>query len=302
MDLQISIVICAYNRANFVVKGLTSLYNQTADKSLFEVIVIDNNSKDNTKEVCYDFFNSHPNLKSKYVLEKNQGLSFARNKGIEMASAAIIAFIDDDATAREDYVENLITAFKNNPEYGALGGKVNPVYESGIEPVWMSKYIFGIVAKVDYGDKEKDFTKKFPTGCNMAFRKNLFEKYGGFNTDLVYRGDDKFVFINLKSNKIKILYAPSVYVNHFIDNYRIEPDHIDKISRTIGTSEKLRLQNKGFTARLSKSIEYWYKFTGALILFVLFTLKGQYPKGKYAVKIIWQTIIGFYSTKNFARL
>lgn len=302
MTAKVSVVICAYNRADFVFKGLTALNNQTANKSDFEVIVVDNNSKDNTKEVCLKFIDDNSELNLSYVLETQQGLSFARNKGIEASKTNIISYIDDDAIARKDFVENLIKAFENNPTYNALGGKVEPIYEKGDEPVWMSKYIFGIVSKVDYGNKEMEFTKKFPTGCNMAFRKEVLVNIGGFNTDLVYRGDDKFVFLKLKEEGIKILYAPNVFVNHFIEAFRTTPEHIAKVSRTIGASEKLRLQTKPFGERLKKSFEYFYKFNGALVLFVLFTLKGQYPKGKYALKIIWQTIVGYYSKKDFANL
>jgi len=302
MTIKVSVVICAYNRANFVYKGLTALSNQTADNKLFEVIVVDNNSIDNTKEICHNFIEKNPKFNLKYIQETKQGLSFARNKGIEVSGAEIISYIDDDAVAREDYIENLIKAFKDNPEYGALGGKVIPVYENGTEPVWMSKYIFGIVSKVDYGNKEKEFTKKFPTGCNMAFRKKILVNIGGFNTDLVYRGDDKFVFLKLKEKNIKILYAPNIFVEHFIEAFRTTHEHICKVSRTIGASEKLRLKSKPFKDRLKKSLEYFYKFNGALILFIIFTLKGKYPKGKYAVIIIGQTIVGYFSKKNYATI
>ncbi len=302
MTPKVSIIICAYNRANFVKKGLNALNNQTSKKHLYEVIIVDNNSKDETKEVCERFISSYPELNLRYVLETKQGLSFARNKGINEAQANIISYIDDDATARNDFVENLLSAFENNPDFEALGGRVEPIYENGKEPLWMSRFVFGIVAKVDYGNVEKEFPKKFPTGCNMAFRKEILQKYGGFNTDIVYRGDERYVFLKLKENNVKILYAPNVFVNHFIEDFRTTPAHIDKVSRTIGASEKIRLQSKPFVDRLKKSLEYLYKLTGSLVLFVLFSLKGQYPKGKYAVKIIWQTIIGYYSKTDYSSL
>ena len=298
--LKVSIIICAYNRASFVKKGLNALNNQTSNKQLYEVIVVDNNSVDETKEVCESFISSFPELNLRYVLETQQGLSFARNKGIIEAKADIISYIDDDAIARNDFVENLLSAFENNPDFEALGGRVEPIYENGKEPLWMSKFVFGIVAKVDYGNVEKEFPAKYPTGCNMAFKKGILQKYGGFNTDLVYRGDERYVFLKLKENNIKILYAPSVFVNHFIEDFRTTPSHVDKVSRTIGASEKYRLQNKRIIDRFKKSLEYLYKLTGSLVLFVLFTLKGQYPKGKYAVRIIWQTIIGYYSKRDYS--
>lgn len=302
MKYKVSVIICAYNRAEFLKKGLYSLLNQTEDKNNYEVVVIDNNSKDNTKEICENFISNNPKFNIKYFLEKQQGLSYARNRGIKEASHEIIAYIDDDATTGKNYVRNLIQAFENNPGFDALGGKVEPIYETGFVPKWMSKYLFGIVSKVDYGEREREFPKKFPTGCNMAFKKNILENIGGFNTDIVYRGDEKYVFLKLKENNIKVLYAPSVFVKHFIEEIRISPEHVDKISKSIGASEKLRLKSKTKKDRFKKNIEYLIKLGGSMILFVFFTLKGQYSKGKYVVKVMIETLKGYYSKKDYANL
>ncbi len=300
--LELSVIICTYNREKFLPNALESLTKQTENKQKFEIIIVNNNSTDKTEEISLNFIKNNPQLNIFYVIEKNQGLSFARNKGINEAKANLISFIDDDAIARKDYVENIIKSFKNNPNYDAIGGKVIPIYESGTEPVWMNKYIQGVVSKVDYGDKTSEFKKKYPAGCNMAFKKELFTKYGFFNTDLVYRGDDKFVFTNFKANGVKVLYTPNVFVNHYIDGYRTEPKFIDKISKSVGASEKLRLQNKGFLPNLSKIIEYIFKLGASIILLILFTLKGQYPKGYFSVRVMWHTILGFLSAKKSASL
>ena len=299
---MVSVVICSYNREKFLPRALNSLINQTVDKDKYEVIIVNNNSTDSTEKICKQFISENKELNVSYFVEKNQGLSFARNRGIKEAKGEIISFIDDDAIAREDYVENLIKTFKQYPEYGAIGGKVIPIFPDNKEPVWMSKYIQGVVSKVDYGNKIKDFSKKYPTGCNMAFRRELFEKFGGFNTDLVYRGDDKYVFYKLKKNKVKILYAPNVYVNHNIDAYRIEPKFIDKISKSTGASEKLRLQTEPGYKSVYKLLEYFYKLSGAVVLYFMFLIKGQPQKGKYCVKVMYHTILGFFKEKKFAQL
>ena len=299
---MLSVVICTYNREKFLPGALNSLKNQKTDKNQYEIIIVNNNSTDNTEKICKQFQKENQELSILYSVEKNQGLSFARNKGIEVAKGEIISFIDDDAVARNDFVENLIKIFDKYPEYGAIGGKVIPIFPKNQEPVWMSKYIQGIVSKVDYGDKTKTFNKKYPTGCNMAFRKDLFKKHGGFNTDLVYRGDDKYVFYKLKKNNVKILYAPNVFVNHNIDAYRIESKFIDKISKSVGASERLRLQTEPWYKSVCKLLEYIYKFTGAIILFFMFLLKGQPQKGMYCVKVMYHTVLGFFKEKKFAQL
>ncbi len=300
---MISVVICTYNREKFLPEALESLSKQTANRQDFEIVIVNNNSTDQTEPISQNFIKQHPELNIVYTIEPNQGLSYARNKGIATAKGDIIAFIDDDAIARNDYVEQLQGHFDNYPEYGALGGKVIPIYGEGeAEPPWMSKYIQGVVSKVDYGNETKPFTKKYPAGCNMAFRKSVFKKYGTFNTDLVYRSDDKYIFHMMKSHGVKVLYVPEVFVNHHIDAYRIQPEFIDKISRSIGASERLRLSTEPMYKTVLKFIEYLYKFTGAIALYFMFLFKGQEPKGRYCVKVMRHTITGFFNAKEFAQL
>ncbi len=301
-ELMLSVIICTYNRDRFLPDVLKSLTNQNVNNESFEIVIINNNSNDKTEEISLAFQEDNPQLNVTYFVEPNSGLSFARNRGIKEAKADLISFIDDDGIAREDYVKNLIDSFKKYQEYGAIGGKVIPIYEEGEEPVWMNKYIQGVVSKVDYGDEVIDFNKKYPAGCNMAFRKELFLKYGGFNTDLVYRGDDKFVFANLREHGVKVLYDPEVFVNHFIDSYRIEPKFINKISKSIGASERLRLKNLGIIPNLLKLVEYLLKFGVSIILAILYILKGQFPKGKYTIKVMWFTIVGYFQARKMARL
>ena len=300
--LELSVVICTYNRDRFLPDVLKSLKKQSAQADVFEIVIINNNSNDKTEEISLAFQKNNPQLNVTYFIESNPGLSFARNRGIKEAKADLISFIDDDGIAREDYVTNLIESFKKHSEYGAIGGKVIPIYEEGEEPAWMNKYIQGVVSKVDYGDKIIDFNKKYPAGCNMAFRKKLFSEFGGFNTDLVYRGDDKFVFANLREHGVKVIYDPNVFVNHFIDSYRTESKFINKISKSIGASERLRLQNSGFMPNLAKLAEYIFKFGASLALAVVYTLKGQFPKGHYSVKVMWFTIIGYFQAGKSASL
>ncbi len=300
---MISVVICTYNRDKFLPKALESLAKQSANPKDFEIIIVNNNSTDSTETIIQTFIKNHPELNIHYTIETNQGLSFARNKGIETAKGEIISFMDDDAIARNDFVNQLQHHFQEYPDYSAMGGKVIPIYGNNeLEPVWMSKYIQGIVSKVDYGEKTKPFPKKYPAGCNMAFKKEVFTKIGKFNTDLVYRGDDKYIFYQLKEYGLKVLYAPEIFVNHYIDSYRIQPKFIDKISRSIGASERLRLSTEAWYQSVYKFIEYLYKYIGAIILYVMFLFKGQEPKGRYCVKVMHQTIIGYFNGKKSASL
>lgn len=293
--MKLSVIVCTYNREEYILRCLNCLKNQSASKSSYEVIVIDNNSKDATKPICEQFQQENSEVDFSYFFEENPGLSFARNRGIKEAKGEIISFIDDDGFAREDYVSEILS-FAQNEEfknYIAFGGKVIPCYSNTEEPVWLSKYIEGLVSKVDLGDAVKDFNKKYPAGCNMIFRKEFFEEHGGFNTDLHTRGDDKFVFDKLKSAGLKVLYIPSVYVEHFIDDYRIERSFIKRMSKVIGQSEYIRLKDVSFMLLVVKFIEYLFKFGASIVLAIGFVLKAELKKAEYILMVRWNVCLGF---------
>lgn len=293
----VSIVICTYNRSLYLPECLKHLILQDANPEFFEIIIVNNNSTDKTEEISNDFIVQNPEYTIIYSVEKKSGLSNARNKGIEMANGKLIAFIDDDGFARKNYITQLLKLVNDNlySEYIAFGGKVEPVYNEGKKPIWLSKYIDGVVSRVDLGNKIIPFKKKYPAGCNMVFRKEFFEEYGGFNADLHTRGDDKFVFDKLKRNNLSILYLPMLYVEHFIDDYRIEKSFIVRLSKIIGQSEQIRLKNETFLIKTLKLVEYLFKFFASLILAFSFVLKNQLSKAKYIILVRWYVIIGYFN-------
>ncbi|HEX8313582.1 MAG TPA: glycosyltransferase, partial [Flavisolibacter sp.] len=80
-QLKISIIICSYNRADYIINALDSLYHQTISKNQFEVLVVDNNSTDNTGELVMAYQREHTDFHLAYLTEERQGASFARNTG-----------------------------------------------------------------------------------------------------------------------------------------------------------------------------------------------------------------------------
>ena len=293
---KISVVICTYNREKYLPLCLEHLKNQTASKELFEIVIINNNSTDSTHLICIDFISKNPDLNIAYEIEFNPGLSHARNKGIELSQGQIICFIDDDGFAIPNYI-SIVQSYATNPKfesYIAFGGKVIPCYNEGMEPKWLSKYIEGVVSKVDLGEDVKDFDKKYPAGCNMVFRKTFFEKHGGFNTDLHTRGDDKFVFDKLKKAGLKTLYIPELSVEHFIDDYRLEKSFITKLSKIIGQSEAIRLSNESLITKTTKFFEYILKFMAAGVLAMRFVIFGQVSKANYILLVRWYVVLGFF--------
>ncbi len=292
---KISVIICTYNREKFLPKALASLVNQTIAPHEYEIVIVNNNSTDSTEQIVKEFIASHPELNIKYVVETKKGLSAARNKGIAESSSNLIAFIDDDAEVERNYLETAIIFFNEYPAVSAMGGKVIPVYENGKEPEWLSPPLWGLVTKVDWGNKTKKYPpSKYPAGCSMVFRKSVFDDVGMFNTDLYLRSDDKYIFRQLEKFDKEFLYYPKLVVKHNIDAYRVTLESVKKISLIVGASERARLKNSGILKNIKKVIEYKFKLIAAIVIAVYFLFRFQSKKAEYIIRNRWYTLIGYF--------
>jgi glycosyltransferase involved in cell wall biosynthesis len=297
----LSVIICTYNRDQHIKRALDSLTAQDFDKNRYEIIVVDNNSTDKTSEIINRFKEEHPEHQIVLTTEKNQGLSFARNKGISLAKGKIISYIDDDGIAKKDYIKQIEEYIVRYPNHYAFGGKVLAVYETKKTPDWMSKYIERIISIVDLGEEVKILKKTYPVGCNMFFKKEIFEKLGGFNTQLKLRSDDKYIFLKIRQAGYEILYLPKVVVWHYIDAFRITGEYVKKVSKLNGEAEYTRINSlnknrkKLLFFRLS---DYIFKIGASSILWIGFTLKGQSIKGKMLFLSMWYSLKGFLSSKK----
>ncbi len=301
---EISVVICTYNRDKFIGAALECLARQTLIPALFEIIVVDNNSTDNTASISKNFITAHPELNTRYVLETNRGLSYARNRGMQEAKSSIITYIDDDAEAVPDFLAEILAFFKTHPQTTGIGGKVIPRYSEESEPRWMSKYLNGFVGLLDYGNQPKQFDKsmKYPAGCNMTYRKDILEKAGGFNSQLTFRSDDKYIFHQVNKLSKEIYYLPQAMLYHNIDSERLSLASFKKLFLKTGNEEKIRVRTeKGKGAVIQKFAEFVFKTGAAVLIWLLFVLKGQAIKGRYVFLSQWFTLKGFLKKDVFVR-
>lgn len=296
---MISVIVCTYNRQEYLPNCLKHLANQSADNKDFEVLIIDNNSTDNTENIASDFIKSHPEVNAHYFCEMNQGHTFARNRGINEAKGRILSFIDDDAFVDHDFIKEIQLYFDHHDEVSAIGGKILPVYE-GQHPKWMSKYLLTLVSALDMGNSPKKFKgSKFPIGANMAFRAEVFEKYGHFNTDLGRRGsgleggDEKEVFLRLKRENEEIHYVPKVRVDHIIPEKRLTMEYIKGLGIGVGSSEKRRVTNSGFTETVKKIISETIKVGATFMLFFFYFVQGKFAQANMLVKFRFWVLKGY---------
>jgi glycosyltransferase involved in cell wall biosynthesis len=292
----LSVIVCTYNRDQHIKRALNSLIAQDFDKSDYEIIVVDNNSNDRTPQIIKDFKSSYPDYNITLAHETRQGLSFARNTGLKLAQGSYISYIDDDGIARNDYISQIKKYTEQFPEDVAFGGKVLPKYEKGQAPEWMSKYIERIISIVNLGDEVKVLKKTYPVGCNMIFKKSVFDQIGGFNTALKLRSDDKYIFFKIREAGFRVLYLPKVVVWHFIDHFRNSLDYVKKVSRLNGEAERIRIKTLSkhrvitFIKRLA---DYLFKLSAAFILWMVYATRGQSIKGKALFLSMWYSLCGF---------
>ncbi len=130
----ISVVVCTYNRVNLLADALHTLCHQTLDRSEYEVMVVDNNSSDNTREMVDEFCRRFSHVR--YCFEPKQGLSYARNRGWREARGEYVAYVDDDARAGENWLKTALVLIANTkPAPLCLGGPILPFY-STTKPIW----------------------------------------------------------------------------------------------------------------------------------------------------------------------
>ena len=178
---DLSVVISTYNRADVLARALESLCEQDLDPSRYEVVVVDNNSTDDTPEVIRSFAGKTPEVLS--VFEPRQGVSYGRNTGILTASAPIIAFTDDDVRVPRNWVSTILAVLSQHPEVSCVGGKVLPNWTRPLPP-WLTREHWGPLALLDYGDDPLyvDANRRLCLiGANVAFRREVFDEIGTFS-------------------------------------------------------------------------------------------------------------------------
>ena len=216
-----SVVVCTYNRAALLASCLQGLSEQSLDKSLYEVIVVNNNSTDNTKDIVDDFA-SYSNFR--VIVEMNQGLSHARNRGWQEASGEYVAYIDDDAIAFSDWVENMLEFIRRYPSVKAFGG---PYY--GYSIVEIPEWVPPGFGSHSLGEQERPIVmgKESISGSNMVFAKDLLQNVGGFRTDLgmsgntISYGEETELVKRILNRGLDIYYLPSMKVKHLIQESKM---------------------------------------------------------------------------------
>ena len=219
----ITVVICTYNREHLLASALRSACNQTVGFSWYEVIVVDNNSNDQTRTVTEEFCGQYSNVR--YLHEEIQGLAHARNRGWQEAAGTYVGYMDDDCVVPPNWLE-VAKHIINRVSPGVFGGPYIGFYDAP-PPRWF---------KDDYGSFQVGLDARFLgkqeylRGGNIFFRRSLLESLGGFNPFLGMAGK-KMAYgeetallqrIRAKAKDETVYYDPALFVHHLVQTRKMK--------------------------------------------------------------------------------
>lgn len=299
---MLSVILCTYNRERYIYNVLQSI--AAGGFGDYEIVLVNNNSTDDTESECQRFAKDHPEVAMRYCVEKQQGLSYARNRGIMESQGEVLVYVDDDAVVNREYLQTYADFFNRNKEAVAAGGPITPRYDGCEEPSWMSHYTRQLVTgELNLGTREREFPKgAFPGGGNAAYRKSVFNEVGLFNVELGRKGnsligaEEKDLFDKMTSRGMKFYYLPNAILYHLIPPKKLTQDYFDRLTYGIGVSERYRTQQIGRKKYLNRLLKEAVKWGGTMVLWTGFAMKGQFTKGNKLITFRWNVSRGLLET------
>lgn len=249
--LRLTLLIPTHNRSRELVRALESVARQELDPALWECVVIDNASTDDTAAAVERFAAEHPTMRLRRVYEAVPGVSHARNRGLHEATTDLIASIDDDERINPGFLGAYLRFFDEHPAAQVAGGRIIAEYLAG-RPQWLSRWTEQPIANpIDLGEEVRPFPAgRLPGGGNMAFRRETALRYG-FATELGRVGDrpiggeENDFFDRLRADGVPLWYLPDAVMWHIIPPEKVTEAHFRRLAYHIGISQQLRAELRG---------------------------------------------------------
>jgi len=239
--INASVIIPTFNRAIPLASAIQSIVQQDYPKSQYEIIIVDNGSKDHTKKNVETAILNNPNCNIKYVLEPEPGLLSGRHRGALEAKGDILIFVDDDIEAVKTWLKSIMKAFEDENTH-LIGGPSFPKFE--VEPPEWIYHFFKIhqdqflclPLSLSYrGDQKNEIDPRFVWGINYSIRKKTLFNLGGFNPGRMpknlqcFQGDGEFgLCMKISAKNLKAIYSPEAAVYHNIFRKRLTVSYFKK--------------------------------------------------------------------------
>ena len=211
---MISVIIPTYNGLNMLRKSLPTWFEQTLLEEEYEIIVVDNRSTDETRQYVESLLTEQKNLI--YLYEPKPGATNARHAGAHKAKGEYLVFADNDGLFNPDCLAEILKVYYANKDCVAVACKIDIQWD-GEEPEWIAPYKY-LLGQLNYGDKVNYSTGYYLNGGLMSVRKDVFERLGGFNPDLIGShlvGNGDLGFVNkLHAEDAIIGWTPKAHMWH----------------------------------------------------------------------------------------
>lgn len=230
MAMKLEIIIPTYNRAEMLGRTLTSMIDAEKPDSLsLRVTVVDNNSKDNTRNLVEEF-QAKGELDLHYLFEPRQGRTIALNTGIKNADSDLLGTIDDDEELADDWFVEVEKVFSSRwDEVDFMSGRCLPRFE--VEPPkWLPEIYAAIIGKIDCGEEELIFGKNFDgvlSGGNSVIKLTVYKEVGLYNENLgrtekgLLTCDDDEMHFRLLRHEKQGIHNPKMLIHHFVPAERL---------------------------------------------------------------------------------
>lgn len=234
----ISVIIPTYNRAETLRITLDSLIAQNYPADMYEMIVADNNSTDDTRSVVESFMDNEKGVKVRYMFEPRQGVHYARNSAARIALYELLYYTDDDVIADPNLLVEIIKPFEFDPEVGTATGRVLPKWQAP-PPQWILKHCYNSLLSLLDPPEEFVITRQISMlySCHQAVRKDVLFQAGGFNpenTKGVWIGDGETgLILKIQDLGYKFGFNGASITYHVIPASRMTQSYLD---RRIGNS------------------------------------------------------------------
>lgn len=231
----LTVAVCTCNRAERLRKLIAELRMQECPVP-FEILVVDNNSDDNTAEVVKELAGFDA-LSVRYVKEEKQGIVHARNCAIDNSKKSkYLAFIDDDELPCPVWMKTAIDVLTREGA-DCVGGRIHVTLPVHREIPWLEKELSGFLGEVDYGSEPFWITDRSTPvwSGNIAYRTSLFADGLRFDTrynrigKAIGGGEDAIMFQNLLKQEARIRYSPDMAIEHLVDEWKLKRGYFLKL-------------------------------------------------------------------------
>jgi glycosyltransferase involved in cell wall biosynthesis len=237
-----TVVICTRNRSSLLGDVGRAVLEQELPGGDWELVIVDNASTDDTPDIARAVVAEAPD-RARMVTEHEMGLSAARNAGFREAGGEVVAFLDDDAFPEPGWLAGLVGALVGPEPAMCAGGAVFPLFQGELPPWFRARFLPYLTVWDPGPDLIELRYNEYPRGANVAYRRQVFERYGGFCTELGRKGrsllscEETELCLRIERDGRRIVYVPGASVRHLTRADRITRPWLERRFAAQGASE-----------------------------------------------------------------